>query len=462
MQVLLGAGLAFLCFCLILGCALCWRRTKQRKYSNDNKEQASEHIVVDTSPSVKTTTPIKQQYEEMEGEVLDFPPSMFNSLTDYEATSQHKPSAHGRASLPAIALSQKLNLVAKTKRTLERRCTVSGDGSIYDEHTKLTSSSTRLINPMLATNVRQSQTMPEDLSGIKLKLRPTLQFSLFYSEYETTLSVAVVSVSSLPKKYGNSCDSYVKVYLLPKFIEPQQTVIRRKSLNPEFRECFQFSGFTLEEIRCFTLRFAVYVKEFHSFKDTFIGEVLFPCDQGDWKADLPSNYTKELMTTKTKLKKCLSSQDVLSSTGAQFKQLGQMFILLQYQTLANRIKVMVRKAENLGKLTRMPGSPDHYVTIHLYHNGEIIATKETKSASGYNPVWNAPFLFDIPAGNIQEHQLSLEFIVMQGRIYTRNCVLGRVLIGTNASEVGLVHWKEMCNRGHVESARWHAIQPDAF
>lgn len=39
------------------------------------------------------------------------------------------------------------------------------------------------------------------------------------------------------------------------------------------------------------------------------------------------------------------------------RALGQLLILLQYQTLAQRIKVMVRKAENLAKLTRIPGAP---------------------------------------------------------------------------------------------------------
>lgn len=37
--------------------------------------------------------------------------------------------------------------------------------------------------------------------------------------------------------------------------------------------------------------------------------------------------------------------------------LGKVLILLQYQASAQRIKVMVRKAENLTKLTRIPGAP---------------------------------------------------------------------------------------------------------
>ncbi|XP_049895456.1 synaptotagmin-4 [Epinephelus moara] len=142
------------------------------------------------------------------------------------------------------------------------------------------------------------------------------------------------------------------------------------------------------------------------------------------------------------------------------RALGQLFILLQYQTLAQRIKVMVRKAENLAKLTRIPGAPDHYVVINLRQDGKIIGTKETKGASGPNPVWNAPFLFDVPSGDIIQLPLVLEFIVMQGRLYTKSSILGRVLIGNNVSEAGQGHWKEMCSRGQIETARWHTIQSD--
>lgn len=103
---------------------------------------------------------------------------------------------------------------------------------------------------------------------------------------------------------------------------------------------------------------------------------------------------------------------------------------------------------------------DHYVVINLRQNGKVIGTKETKGASGPNPVWNAPFLFDLPSGDITQLPLVLEFIVMQGRLYTKSSILGRVLIGSDASEAGQGHWKEMCSRGQTETARWHTIQSE--
>lgn len=146
-------------------------------------------------------------------------------------------------------------------------------------------------------------------------------------------------------------------------------------------------------------------------------------------------------------------------------------------------------------------SPDHYVVINLRQDGKVIGTKETKGASGSNPIWNAPFLFDLPPGDISQLPLVFEFIVMQvgrlastyiqihtlmtclsvifswissylwnlssvicmstqGRLYTKSTTLGRVLIGSSASEAGQGHWTEMCSRGQIETARWHSIQSD--
>jgi len=56
---------------------------------------------------------------------------------------------------------------------------------------------------------------------------------------------------------------------------------------------------------------------------------------------------------------------------------------------------------------------DHYVVINLRQDGKVIGTKETKGAGGPNPIWNAPFLFDLPSGDITQLPLVLEFIVMQ-------------------------------------------------
>ncbi|XP_042331658.1 synaptotagmin-11-like [Sceloporus undulatus] len=461
LQVFLGVGLALLCFCLLLGCAICWHQRK-KNHLEEGKAQAEDRTLVDLGlvlPSQATTAvAIQKQYVEIEGDVLGVPSptASVHSLGSSGPKSPPQNIRRGRASLPSIPISQKLSLPVKVPQGRKRRCTISGESIFGDE-------SSLLSRPILGTSIPQSYTIPRGLSGATMKPRPHLHFTLFYSQAEALLTVTVIGVSHLPKGLRSSRNSYVKVYLLPKFVEPQRTSLCRKSLNPEFHEQFYFGRYSLEELQSLTLRFAVYAKEFHHLKDSFLGEVMFPCAQATWTPGVSLAYTQELSTTKTKLKKCFSSQDMrFSPSFSQPKSMGQLFILLQYQALANRIKVLIRKAENLGRLTRIPGTPDHYVVIQLYHDGKVLDTKETKSIAGYNPVWNTPFLFSIPAGDIQEQQLALEFTIMQARLYTRSCVVGRVLIGPHAPEMGQVHWKEMCSRGNVESARWHSIQPPGF
>ncbi|XP_041073800.1 synaptotagmin-9-like [Polyodon spathula] len=544
LQTLLGVGLAVLCFCLILGCILCWRR--RRSQPCQDKSLSSDHVALDLgpafSPKISPTSPIsiKQQYQELEGDVLEYPvqppcscsyPSpehkfrprstseldanyktsyqlqRQSNLSSYEKSPPFKPGCHGRASLPTIP---KLNLVSKTKQALERRFTVTGATFIYkhsklnspgasehskpnslgasehnklnslgaSEHSKLNSlgaskhskinslgasehsKKTRLLN----SRVRQSHTLPGEISEISDKVPPRIQFRLFFSPKDGSLTVSVLSLANVPRKIGVSGGCYVQLSLLPCCLETLQTSVRPRSLNPEFREDFRFEVGAVEYLRVCTLCMAVFSKDFPSLRASCLGKMLLPCGQVEWGTGRATSYSRELSSTKTKLKKSQSTQDVESHSSSISipKALGQLFILLQYQTLAHRIKVMVRKAENLGKLNRIPGTPDHYVVITLRHGGSVIVSKETKAASGYNAVWNAPFLFDMPPGEIHELPLSLEFIIMQGHIYTRTRVLGHVLIGCDALEEGQAHWKDMCSRGQVETARWHTIQPDSL
>ncbi|XP_066558116.1 synaptotagmin-4 isoform X2 [Amia ocellicauda] len=496
LQVLLGVGLAVFCFCLILGCIICWRRRKSHSEEEKASPPTTEQVVLDLSANLSpcssaaaSTTPIKQQYEELEGDVLDYPfPSAYScsapseqdfgvpppsprprssselgsrfplqqlSSPSNEPSPPYQPCLHGRASLPSIP---KLSLVSKTKRALERRCTVTGDGFIYSERSKLTGSGTRLFPPQ---NVRQSRTLPEELSEMSPKPPPCLHFSLLYSPAQGTLTVTVISLVSARRKLGGV---YVRLSLLPHCPNRQQTSVRRRSLSPEFRENFLFEVGSVEELKECCLHLNVFAKDFPSLRDTHLGEVMLACREVEWESNMPMTFNRELVLSKGKLKKSQSSQEAYNrrTSMSSARPLGQLFILLQYQTLAHRIKVMVRKAENLVKLTRMPGAPDHYVVINLRQDGMVIGSKETKMASGCNAVWNAPFLFDMPPGEIQQLPVSLEFIVMQGRIYTKSSILGRVLIGHDAPEAGQGHWKDMCCRGQVESARWHAIQPDCL
>ncbi|XP_044060496.1 synaptotagmin-4 [Siniperca chuatsi] len=493
LQILLAVGLAVFCYCLVLGCILCCR--KRKSVSSKDKEAVflsphpAESVTVTLTPS-PCTQPVKQQYEELDGDVLEFPSSKSSSSpseddvtalpfdlsptrsaelvqshgssfpmrrlsTPAVPCSPNKRPSHGRASLPSLT---KLSLVSKSRRAMGRRSTVSGESFLYSESSQLTAGTAGA--PTQRGETCLSQYGSNSLS-IPSKQAPFLHFSLLFSSVCGTLVVNILGLSGASRRRSGV---FVRASLPPLCPSPQQPASRRRSLSPDLHsQSFILQVGSVEELRTCTLRLAVYSRDFSGLREAALGVVELLCEQMDWEPDTTTTYTRQLSPTKSKLKKSVSSQETLGhrkSSVCAPRALGQLFILLQYQTLAQRIKVMVRKAENLAKLTRIPGAPDHYVVINLRQDGKVIGTKETKGASGPNPVWNAPFLFDLPSGDITQLPLDLEFIVMQGRLYTKSSILGRVLIGSDASEAGQGHWKEMCSRGQTETARWHTIQSD--
>ncbi|XP_028257962.1 synaptotagmin-5 [Parambassis ranga] len=493
LQILLAVGLAVFCYCLVLGCILCCRRRKS--ISSEDKEAVflsphhAERVTVTLTPSL-CTQPVKQQYEELDGDVLDFPssksssspseddltalpfdPSPTRSAELVQSTSfpmrrlsspvfpcsPSKPTNHGRASLPSIT---KLSFVTKSRRAMARRSTVSGETLTCTESSCLTTDAAK-------APIHQEEPCPSQYGSNALSLpskpAPLLHFSLLFSSTGGTLIINILGLSGASRRRSGV---FVRASLPPLCPSPQETASRRRSLSPELHgQSFVLQVGSVEELRTCTLTLAVFSRDFSGLRETALGVVELPCEQIEWEPDTTTSYTRQLTLTKSKLKKSVSSQETLGRRKSSVcvpRVLGQLFILLQYQTLAQRIKVMVRKAENLAKLTRIPGTPDHYVVINLRQNGKVIATKETKGASGSNPVWNAPFLFDLPPGDITQLPLALEFIIMQGRLYTKSSILGRVLVGSDACESGQGHWNEMCSRGQTETARWHTIQSDAL
>ncbi len=89
--------------------------------------------------------------------------------------------------------------------------------------------------------------------------------------------------------------------------------------------------------------------------------------------------------------------------------------------------------------------------------GIHVTSKETKPIKGFNPIWNEPFLFDIPAHDAKHY--SLEFVVMRSRMYAKDMVVGHAIVGPNTTRTGSSHWLEMMTPHGLEVAKWHTILP---
>ncbi|RVE74858.1 hypothetical protein OJAV_G00026050 [Oryzias javanicus] len=486
LQILLAVGLAVIFYCLVLGCIFCCRR--QKTVSPEDKEAAllpphlAAGVAVGLSHSPRAQR-VQQQYEELDGDVLEFVASSSPSeddLSDPSGATGPRRSAdlaqaprlllplrrlsspavpcsprktHGRASLPSLS---KISFVSKSRLMMGRRSTGNCDNLAHFE-------SSRLCAPKTFRQQGEPSSTQYGSGSLSIsKSAPLLHFSLLFSSTNGTLMLKILGLSGHSRRWSGVI---VRVSLPPIYPSPQQMTLRRRSLSPDLQgqSCVLQVG-SVEELHTCILRIAVYSRDFSGLREASLGWLELPCEPVDWESETTNTYTKQLTTTRGKLKKSVSSQESLgrrkSLVGAAVT-LGKVLILLQYQASAQRIKVMVRKAENLTKLTRIPGAPDHCVVIKLHQEGKVISTKETKGVSGPNPVWNAPFLFDLPTGDITQLPITLEFVIMQGRLYTKSSVLGRVLIGSSASEVGQGHWREMCRLQQTETTRWHTIQSEA-
>lgn len=272
-QVFLGTGLALLCLSILLGCAVCWQRWRRL-----GPRLGWERETVELGPALPTRTvpvPVQQHYKEVAGEML-------SAQVEEGSPASHWGLLHSRASSPSLPFSPKL------AGAWQHCCTISRANLLCDEETPL------------AHPIPGPPTLKR--SGTGPKQRPQLHCGLSYSPAEATLTVTVLGVSHMPKGLQNGRGSYVKVYLLPQLLVPRCMALQHGSLHPARREPCRFGRYSLEELRSFTLRFAVYAR-FRSLKDSFVGEVLFPCAQATWDPQASSSYSWELSSTKTKLRK---------------------------------------------------------------------------------------------------------------------------------------------------------------
>lgn len=70
-----------------------------------------------------------------------------------------------------------------------------------------------------------------------------LQFSLTYSQLDSTLTLKIMRAIELAAKdFSGTSDPYVKILLLPDKKTKLQTSIKRKNLNPRWNEVFAFEG----------------------------------------------------------------------------------------------------------------------------------------------------------------------------------------------------------------------------
>ncbi|GAB6028565.1 hypothetical protein CHUAL_002706 [Chamberlinius hualienensis] len=223
-----------------------------------------------------------------------------------------------------------------------------------------------------------------------------------------------------------------------------QTV--KKDFDFENGAILAFSGLELPELKNFYLLILLYELKYKSLREKLIGECVCPLAQ----LELGPNVSVTCMENVRLKKKESSSLDK--------KSRGQLLISLFYQTEANRMKVLVRKASDLPKM-KLPGLVTEYgVIVNSIFGGTMLTSQETKKIHGRSPVWNQPFIFDIPQKKLDKYSLQFITYISVGMNQPHQTI-GHVIIGPDVKGSGHEHWNEAIKPKSLESTFWHKLQP---
>lgn len=273
----------------MIGCIICWWH--QKAHPSKDKEAGlslADHVTVSLSPSPSINTlPIKQQYEDLDGEVMDSSstpseedlsaPSPPRSLSEVKGpqksrfslrrlssptvSSTHaKPPVRGRSSLPIIP---KFGLASKTWRALDR------GGLVCSESSRLTARQS-------SSGVQRTH-----YGSRSLKPAPSLHFTLFLCPAESRLTVTVLGLYRGLKKVSGSA---VRVCLPPVHPAPLQSgSTRRRGFSADAPPQVFILQVTSEEIYDCTLTMTVSCRDFSGLREMPVGELQLTCAEIHWK-----------------------------------------------------------------------------------------------------------------------------------------------------------------------------------
>ncbi|XP_071059674.1 synaptotagmin-12 isoform X2 [Pseudochaenichthys georgianus] len=150
-------------------------------------------------------------------------------------------------------------------------------------------------------------------------------------------------------------------------------------------------------------------------------------------------------------------QDVNKAVDA----VGEILLSLSYLPTAERLTVVVAKCKNLQwtNSKNTAGLPVFYpfVKVYLLQDGRKISKKKTSTKrDDTNPIFNEAMIFSVPSLVLQE--LSLRVTVAEATDDGRGENLGHVIIGPEASGMGITHWKQMLATLRKPVSMWHPLR----
>ncbi|KAL3866184.1 hypothetical protein ACJMK2_043512 [Sinanodonta woodiana] len=347
--------------------------------------------------------------------------SALSELTDY---------IHSRRQLSVSAVTELRNTSKETD---------SESISISRSNLKKQNNNAELMRSLSSTDAEQSLNKHEDKE-------PDIVLTMKHDNAENTLRVRVISISGIAHKSEES-HVFFNLILLPSKSGNCKSELYKISDTTTIDEDFILPNISQEDIDKSVLKITVFVKNnLKKPKDVTFGDAYVQCCGSTMDCITPVSC-KVLTSTRRWRRKSTSFKLML-------QELGSLLVLLEYQPQGKRIKVLLRKAFNIPRSDRKIGQPGHYVIINLLYDNKVIESKLTRPIAGYNPIWNQPYLFTVNKDNMTGY--SMEFILMRERIYTKDSVIGHVILGDESSPTEQRHWQLSKT---VETEMWHNIIP---
>uniref|UniRef100_A0A9J8C4Y7 Synaptotagmin XII n=2 Tax=Cyprinus carpio TaxID=7962 RepID=A0A9J8C4Y7_CYPCA len=135
---------------------------------------------------------------------------------------------------------------------------------------------------------------------------------------------------------------------------------------------------------------------------------------------------------------------------------GEILLSLSYLPTAERLTVVIAKAKNLA-WTNGKTTADPFVKVYLLQDGRKISKKKTSvKRDDTNPIFNEAMIFSVPAIVLQD--LSLRVTVAESTEDGRGENVGHVIIGPEASGMGITHWNQMLATLRKPVSMWHPLR----
>lgn len=286
-------------------------------------------------PAVQTAAVLRRQYEELDGDMLDYPSTFSSSVSSEvefvdQPDSNEAPAASEQKEQPKSFFSLRrfstpplmsplykpidpscVSLppfprfgLSKTCKALKRRCTVTGSAISSNEHSRLSSPSAACPLmaeepiPLLPLSYGSTVSCQQPLSP-----KPWLHFSMAFSLEERTLAVTVLGLSRTSHSLK---DVSVLGRLPPLYPCPLQASVQ-KGLNPEAHSLLLLLKVSsVEELQRCVLKLTVYTQKKPSLRSSALGELEAECGGRDWTGQKAFFFRKELNQKKWKLQEVLT------------------------------------------------------------------------------------------------------------------------------------------------------------